>query len=208
MLKRSVLPLAAVVAIVALLSAVIGTAYAASSPGQATISKHKKVKRGPRGKRGPTGPQGTKGDTGPQGPKGDTGPSASFQDARDTPLTIPEPGGGLGTPINSLTLDGPATYLIQASGFVSRLGLSAGQGASHQVQLRRNGDLLLALTATAVQGSTGSATVPYSIVRLVKVSGPSQTIITDGFDQTAAGTSSTATGTMTATLVGSATGAS
>lgn len=74
-----------IVAIVALVSALVGGAYAADNLGgdgsKATASaKGKKGPRGPKGPAGPkgdTGPAGSKGDTGAtgaQGPKGDTGP--------------------------------------------------------------------------------------------------------------------------------------
>jgi hypothetical protein len=64
-----------VVAIVALVAALGGGAYAAtggSSGGKATASA--KGKQGPRGKTGKPGPQGPTGPAGPTGPKGDTGP--------------------------------------------------------------------------------------------------------------------------------------
>ena len=70
-----------VVAIVALVAALGGGAYAATSnSGKATASANgKKGPRGPKGATGPAGPQGpagpagSKGDAGPKGEKGDTG---------------------------------------------------------------------------------------------------------------------------------------
>lgn len=63
-----------IVAIVALIVALGGGAYAAS---QASTQKKKVVKvkgpRGPKGARGPAGPAGPVGPVGPAGPKGDTG---------------------------------------------------------------------------------------------------------------------------------------
>jgi len=205
-----------VVALFALFFAMAGGAYAAKhylitstkqiSPKVMTALKGN---RGPAGTAGPQGPQGPKGDSGTNGAVGATGPSASFQNTQDTPLTIPEPGGGVGT-IDTLTLSGPASYLIQASGVITRTGLASGQGASHQVQLRQDFSVVGSATETitTVQGSNGSAaTGAYSIVRLINVTGTTSTITITGYDQTAAGTTSTAKGALIATLVGSATGA-
>jgi hypothetical protein len=65
------------VAIVALVAALGGGAYAASTGGKATASaKAKQGKQGKPGKTGPAGPQGPAGPAGaqgPAGPKGDTG---------------------------------------------------------------------------------------------------------------------------------------
>jgi hypothetical protein len=60
------------VAVVALVFAMLGGAYAANNLG-ATASKAKAGKPGPRGKTGPAGPQGPAGPAGLAGPKGDTG---------------------------------------------------------------------------------------------------------------------------------------
>jgi Collagen triple helix repeat (20 copies) len=63
-----------VVAIVALVAALGGGAYAASSNGKATASaKAKQGKQGKQGKTGPAGPQGPAGPAGPAGAKGDAG---------------------------------------------------------------------------------------------------------------------------------------
>ncbi len=59
-----------VIAVIALVFAMIGGAYAANDNGNATASA--KAKKGPRGPRGPKGP---KGDTGPAGPAGAAGPA-------------------------------------------------------------------------------------------------------------------------------------
>jgi hypothetical protein len=65
-----------VISVIALVFAMFGGAYAASSHsgGQATASK---AKRGPRGPKGATGPAGPQGPAGPAGPKGDTGSPGS-----------------------------------------------------------------------------------------------------------------------------------
>src|SRR5205823_14909702 len=104
------------------------------------------------------------------------GPSASFENTRDSLLTIPEPGGGLGTPITTLTLAGPASYVIEFSGFVKRNGLSAGQGAVHAIQLRRDGTLIMATRAGTDLTTGGEASTPVSITRLVNITAPSQVI--------------------------------
>jgi hypothetical protein len=64
------------VAVIALVFAMFGGAYAASNTGgKATASaKAKKGPRGPKGPAGPAGATGPAGPAGPQGPKGDTGP--------------------------------------------------------------------------------------------------------------------------------------
>ncbi len=66
-----------IVAIIALVFAMLGGAYAASKSsggGKATASaKAKKGPRGPKGPKGDTGPAGPQGAKGDQGPKGDTG---------------------------------------------------------------------------------------------------------------------------------------
>lgn len=77
---RRNLSLPTAIAVVALVFAMTGGAFAAKDVvgGSAQASK-KKGKRGPRGPQGPKGskglrgPQGPKGDTGAQGPKGETG---------------------------------------------------------------------------------------------------------------------------------------
>lgn len=71
-LLRNRLGIPGVIAIIALVFAAIGGAWAATDQGGATASaqkqpKHTKSPRGPRGKRGPQGP------AGPAGPKGDAG---------------------------------------------------------------------------------------------------------------------------------------
>jgi hypothetical protein len=160
---------------------------------------------GPQGAQGPQGPQGSQG---PQGVQGPTGPSETFYNDRSAALTIPEPGGGLGTAITTLTLSGPATYLISATGTITRNALGNGDSAAHQVQLRRDADLLKAMTVTPVKGTTAAATATYSMTALVNVTGPSQVLNINGFNQNGGGTSSSANHAgLSATLVGSGTGA-
>jgi hypothetical protein len=154
---------------------------------------------------GPQGPQGAQGAQGVQGP---IGPSETSYNERSAALTIPEPGGGLGTPITTLTVEGPGTYLVQATGTITRNTLPNGDSAAHQIQLRRDGALLKAMTVTPVKGTTAAATATYSMVALVNVSGPSQVLDINGFNQSGGGTSSSANHAgMSATLVGSGTGA-
>jgi hypothetical protein len=160
---------------------------------------------------GPQGPQGAQGPQGPQGPQGiqgPTGPSQTFYNERSSALTIPEPGGGLGTAITTLTLEGPATYLVQVTGTITRNALPNGDSAAHQVQLRRDGALLKAMTVTPVKGTSDAAFATYSMVALLNVTGPSQVININGFNQSGGGTSSSANQAgMSATAVGSGTGA-
>jgi hypothetical protein len=187
-----------IVATLALVFAMSGGALAASkylitSTKQISpkVIKKLKGKAGPSGKEGPAGKEGQKGE------RGELGPSKSYQD-QDTSLVIPEPGGGLGTAIDSLTL--PAgTYLVTATGTITRTGLSAGQGATQEVQLRRGpagktlaeDERVVELKIECEQGSTGGATATYSITRLVKVTG-TETISLNAYDATSDGTKSTA----------------
>jgi hypothetical protein len=166
-----------------------------------TALKGNRGLRGTRGGRGPTGTQGQKGDAGA------AGPSASFLSTQTADFSIPEPGGGVSAPIVSLTLSA-GTYVIQVTGSVTRIGLSAGQGATHTFQLRRDGGFLndAKTQVTTVQGSTGTALANFELTRLVNITG-SQTMTWVGFDTTSAGTSSTVQNVaMTATLAGSGIG--
>lgn len=60
-----------IVAVIALVVALAGGAYAASSGGHGQATASAKAKKGPRGPKGP------KGDTGPAGPQGPAGPAGS-----------------------------------------------------------------------------------------------------------------------------------
>jgi hypothetical protein len=64
-----------IVALIALVFAMLGGAYAATghNPLASASKKAKKGPRGPRGKTGPTGPQGPVGPVGPTGPAGTNG---------------------------------------------------------------------------------------------------------------------------------------
>lgn len=84
-----------VIAVVALVFAMFGGAYAANHPegGKATASaKAKKGPRGPRGKTGPTGPQGlpgANGKDGAAGAAGPTGPAGATGPTGPTGTTLP-----------------------------------------------------------------------------------------------------------------------
>ena len=87
--------------------------------------------RGLRGLRGLTGAPGASGAPGAKGDKGETGntgPSNTYFATGTN--TVPEPGGGT-TVVTSITVPGPAGYLVQASGNITRAGIPAGQGARH-----------------------------------------------------------------------------
>jgi Collagen triple helix repeat (20 copies) len=72
-----------IVAILALIAALGGGAYAATTGGgKATVSA--KAKKGPRGPKGATGATGATGAQGPAGPKGDTGPKGDVGARGDT----------------------------------------------------------------------------------------------------------------------------
>jgi hypothetical protein len=169
--------------------------------------KGNKGARGVPGAAGPQGPQGPQGVQGVQGVQGPVGPSASAMSLGTANHVIPEPGGGLGTPSVSLTLTA-GSYVVRVTGSVTRAGLTSGQGATHTFQIRRDGVFIndAKIDVTTVQGSTGTAVSDFAMTRLINVTG-TQTITLVGFDNTAAGTSSsTQNVAMTATLVGSGTG--
>jgi hypothetical protein len=92
-----------VISVIALVFAMLGGAYAASSDngaGKATASaKAKRGPRGPKGPAGPAGPQGAagiKGDTGPKGDKGDKGDTGNTG-ANGTSATVASFAGSKGT---------------------------------------------------------------------------------------------------------------
>ncbi len=69
-----------VIAVIALVFAMLGGAYAANGNGGAKATASAKAKKGPPGPRGPKGPKGDPGPAGPQGPagaKGDAGSNGS-----------------------------------------------------------------------------------------------------------------------------------
>lgn len=90
-----------IISIIALVAALSGGAYAATSnpAGKATASaKAKKGPRGPKGATGSAGPQGPAGPAGAAGPKGDTGaaggagsPGAAGKSVTATPIDSGEP---------------------------------------------------------------------------------------------------------------------
>ncbi len=66
-----------VISVLALVFAMFGGAYAASSSGGGKASTSAASKKGPRGPRGKTGPAGPSGPVGPQGPAGAIGPAGA-----------------------------------------------------------------------------------------------------------------------------------
>lgn len=66
-----------IVAVIALVFAMLGGAYAASGSGGSDSKATASAKKGPRGPKGPKGPAGPAGPQGPVGAKGDTGPAGS-----------------------------------------------------------------------------------------------------------------------------------
>jgi hypothetical protein len=206
--------LAATLALVFSMSAgaIAATHYLITSTKQISpkVLRSLRGKTGASGKTGATGPAGPIGPAGPRGLNGIEGKSTPqhFYQHTDAEHVIPEPKEGLGTPIDSLTL--PAgTYLITGTGYIERSGLKAGQGARQRVQLRPEGaEALVDQEIECVLGSTGgsstgAASAAYNITRLVTINGTSQTLVVDAYDETSAGTKSTARGAaLTATLVG------
>ena len=94
-----------VIAVVALVFAMFGGAYAANHPagGKATASaKAKKGPRGPRGKTGPAGPTGPQGSPGASGKDGATGPAGTAGATGATGATgLTGPTGPTGTTLPS-----------------------------------------------------------------------------------------------------------
>jgi hypothetical protein len=224
---------ALIVAMLALFVALTGTAVATTSAliGSAQIRnnsitgldvKNKSLRpidfrgsvRGPRGLRGLTGAPGSPGASGAPGAKGDkgetgnAGPSNAYFATGTN--TVPEPGGGT-TVVTSITVPGPASYLVQASGNITRAGIPAGQGARHlfffkqdTVELGSTTQGLVIVQPSNVVPATGS----FSLLARIDVTGATSTIELKGFNNTAVGTAGTssAEGFITATRVGTATG--
>ena len=94
-----------VISVIALVFAMFGGAYAASSSsdgGKATASaKAKKGPRGPKGPKGDTGPAGPQGPAGPAGAKGDAGPKG------DTGAVGPQGPIGPAGPVGPQGAEGP-----------------------------------------------------------------------------------------------------
>jgi hypothetical protein len=143
-----------IVAVIALIAAMSGSAIAASAItgsqikdgtiGVNDLSKKAVAKlhgaRGKRGRAGDTGPPGRKGDAGaaglqgPQGQKGDTGPSDAFSFVHDADITLPNTSTPLSAPLPA------GSYVILAkfvfdnnSNFTSRPTCTLTAGADTDV---------------------------------------------------------------------------
>jgi collagen triple helix repeat protein len=112
MFKRSAPPLVIVAAFMAMFLGLASISYAASD--QASISKHKKIKRGPRGKPGPTGPAGPQGPAGKQGLQGPQGPAGPAGTALAYALVDVnggvDPAGSKGISSTDVSRDSTGTY--------------------------------------------------------------------------------------------------
>jgi hypothetical protein len=164
--------------------------------------------RGPRGFRGPAGPQGAQGIQGPKGDKGDTGdigPSRTDQNRSDgntevsltcTPMTQ----------LTALTLSGPATYLVSASGSFYTEGTAPIQAIAN-VDLYRDAAQLVHSEVGVEKTTAGYLAGMYGITRLVNVTGATATISLRSCRRSGAGVPTAFGNTMTATLVQSGVGA-
>jgi len=220
---------ALVVSLLALFVALAGTTYAATSlpknsVGTAqlkngAVTKKKisrttrtalKGNRGPQGPNGATGPPGLQGMRGMQGLKGDTGatgPSASFQNIEEGNLNIGATGSAHIT-LTSLTLSGPSSYLINATGSLFPNG-----GPSSNC----DGFFELTLDGTEVgsQNDAGASRDSsgqyvegaYAVLRLINVGSGSHTLKLEAVNVFGNSVCTSYENIMTATLVGSASGA-
>src|SRR6478735_7943446 len=115
-LREKTGPAGLILAVTALVVALTGGAYAASSDngaGKATASaKAKKGPRGPKGPKGDTGAQGPAGPTGPAGPAGSAGAKGDKGDKGDTGNT-----GSPGTPGKSVVTTPIASGGVKCEGF-------------------------------------------------------------------------------------------
>ena len=201
------------IALLALFIALSGTTYAASSAllpknsvgtpqlKNGAVTKKKINKKTLKALKGNRGLQGLKGATGAAGVQGPAGPSDSRQQFVQGNLALSNSSASK-TTITTLTVPGPADYLIEATGMV----FSGVAGDKAGIELARDG--------TAVGGYFNEVAMPganqaenYAVNRLVHVSGTSSTIVIRGWRYTGTGSLFVFTNTLTATRVGSAIGA-
>lgn len=123
-LSKRLLPVVAVLATALALAVVLGTAegptVAAAAPSTATKgTPGPRGPRGPRGLRGPAGQRGPAGPTGQTGPAGETGPagpSEAVATFKNGPISVASQ---KFTPVLSLAVPTPGSYVITAKGFVN-----------------------------------------------------------------------------------------
>ena len=216
-----------VIGLLALFVALGGTTYAASTAliGKNTVASpqvvngslqtkdlSKKARKALKGNRGLTGLPGTAGAPGANGAKGATGaqgpigPSATYQNHVAANLGI-STSSGTPTTINTLSLPGPATYLVSASASMFD-GAAAPSTCTIFARITRNG------TQVGDHGEVGTThpTVSeyiestLSMQRLLTVAAPSQTINVTAYRNFGGGTCTVFNRTLTATLVGTGTG--
>jgi hypothetical protein len=161
---------------------------------------------GAAGPKGATGPEGPQGPVGPRGPEGPMGPSAGFQSARGAGAGNLELSQSCNTPttITSLTLQGPGNYVINATGTLFTPGTSENLA---RIELQRGGERVGAWSEVRVQGGTIADMTPYSMTRLIRVTGASQAVAIVGCRWQGSVNPLTFGNAMTAIQVGSATGA-
>jgi hypothetical protein len=213
------------IALLALFVALGGTTYAASTGliGKNTVAspqvvngslqtkdlskKARKALKGNRGLRGLRGPKGATGATGatgaqgPQGVKGDIGPSETRQNFVVGNLALSNSAASK-TTITTLTLPGPADYLINATGMV----FSSVSGDKAGIELARDG-AAVGSYFNEVGLPTGNVAENYAVNRLVHVAGASSVVVIRGWRHSGTGSLMVFTNTLTATRVGSAFGA-
>lgn len=172
-------------------------------------------KRGPRGHVGPkgatgaTGPTGATGRVGATGPRGPVGPSNSVEnlDAANT---------GLGADdthpvaLTTLTLPGPASYLVTASGSVFPSGATPGNcDGGFQLDLdgfkSAHGGLSYNEAGGSVDASGNYVVGTYAVTQLVTVPGGSHTLTVDAWKHLGTNACVAFGNSLVATEVGSAT---
>jgi hypothetical protein len=155
--------------------------------------------------RGLRGLQGAKGDKGDKGDQGEIGPSVTHQNIRTNNLAL-SLNCATPTELTTLTLNGPATYLINASGFIFASGVAPIQSNS-AVNLYRGAVQLLHGEVGQELNATGHMPGAYAINRLVSIASATETIAVRACRQAGNATPTAFSNTLTATLVQSGTGA-
>jgi hypothetical protein len=154
--------------------------------------------------KGDAGAAGVAGPTGATGADGAAGPSATAQNRSDAntaiSLVCATP-----TVITTLTITGPAVYLISASGYVFSSGATPSQ-VLLAANIFRDAVQLAHGEVGASLNATGHLPGSYAWARLVSVTGATSTIQVRGCRQSGDGTPTVFSNSLTATLVGSGTG--
>jgi hypothetical protein len=158
--------------------------------------------QGPQGAQGAQGIQGIQGIQGLKGDKGDIGPSRTDQNRSEGNTVI----SNTCAPLTSLTLAGPATYLVSASGSMYVEGTAPTQAIAN-VDLYRDAVQLAHNEIGAQKTTAGYQSSMYGVTRLVNVTGATAVISLRACRRSGAGTPTAFGNAMTATQVQAGVGA-